>query len=84
LRSAAGAEILPPDDAVLAAVLVKQFSDRQLVPPASVISYLLSRMERSFAAARTIVDQLDRASLGAGRPITLNLARRTLAAMAEQ
>lgn len=79
LRSAASAEILAPDDAVLAAVLVKQFADRQLVPPAAVIAYLIARMERSFEAARNLVDRLDRASLGAGRPISLALVRRTLA-----
>jgi chromosomal replication initiation ATPase DnaA len=52
-----------PDDALLAAVLAKQFSDRQLAVEANVISYLVSRMERSLAAAAFIVDELDRLSL---------------------
>lgn len=79
VRSLAGAGIEPPDDTVLAAVLVKQFADRQLTPGTAVIDYLLSRMERSFAAARSIVDRLDRASLAAGRPVTIALARQALA-----
>jgi len=78
LRSATSTEILAPDDEILAAVLVKQFADRQLVPPAAVIAYLIARMERSFAAARSLVDRLDRASLGAKRPITMALARQIL------
>jgi chromosomal replication initiation ATPase DnaA len=52
-----------PDDALLSAVLAKQFADRQLSVEASVISYLVSRMERSLAAAAMIVDALDRLSL---------------------
>ena len=79
VRSLAGAGIEPPDDAVLAAVLVKQFADRQLTPATAVIDYLLPRMERSFAAARAMVDRLDRASLAAGRPVTIALARQALA-----
>ncbi len=65
----------PPDDALLAAVLVKQLADRQLAVEAGVVRYLLARMERSFAAARRLVDALDRASLRARRPVGLHLAR---------
>ena len=67
-----------PRDELLAAVLVKQFRDRQIDLPADVLAYLLARMERSFAAARAIVRALDHASLHAKRPITVPLARRVL------
>ena len=40
-----------PDDALLGAVLVKHFADRQLRVAPEVIAYLLTHMERSFAAA---------------------------------
>lgn len=78
LQGAASAELAPPDDTLLAAVLAKQFADRQIAPPASVIAYLVSRMDRSFAAARHIVEQLDQASLGRRKPITRHLARTVL------
>jgi chromosomal replication initiation ATPase DnaA len=44
------------------------------------VAYLARHMERSFAAARRIVRELDRASLRARRPITLPLARAVLVA----
>lgn len=68
-----------PDDSVLAAVLLKQFADRQLRIGEDVLAYLLGRMDRSFAAAGAVVDALDKASLAERRPITVPLARAVLA-----
>lgn len=78
LQGAASAELAPPDDTLLAAVLAKLFADRQITPPASVIAYLVPRIDRSFAAARNIVERLDRASLGKRKPINRHLARLVL------
>ena len=79
LRAAPAVAIAPPDDALLAAVLVKHFADRQVRVAPGVIGFLLRRMERSFAAAGALAERLDRLALGAGRPITVPLARRVLA-----
>lgn len=84
LRTAWSCRIGEPDDALLAALLVKQLQDRQLTVLPGVISYLARHMERSFAAARRIVRELDRVSLRTRRPITLPLARAVLAAEAEE
>lgn len=72
-----------PDDGVLAAVLVKQFSDRQVRVGEDVLTYILGRMERSFAAARQVVEALDAASLARQRPVTVPLARTVLEEMAD-
>lgn len=72
------AEIAEPDDTLLAAVMVKQFADRQVTVAPELIAYLLGRMERSFAAAGRIVDRLDRAALERGQAITVPLARKIL------
>jgi chromosomal replication initiation ATPase DnaA len=72
--------IEPPDDALLRALLVKQFADRQLRVEPAVIEYLIPRLERSFASMREAVDLLDRAALRNQRPITLPLARKVLLA----
>ncbi len=79
LRTAWSCRIGEPDDALLEAVLVKQLQDRQLSVLPGVVSYLVRHMERSFAAARRLARELDRASLRARRPITLPLARAVLA-----
>lgn len=83
LATAWAVHVEPPDESLLAALLVKQFADRQLRVEPGVIDYLLGRMERSFAGARRLVEGLDRASLRARRPIALGLAREVLASLEE-
>jgi DnaA regulatory inactivator Hda len=73
LRTAQVAEIDPPDDALLAAVLVKLFRDRQVQVTADVIDYLIRRMDRSLAAARAIVDAADHRALAQKRPVSVKL-----------
>ncbi len=72
------AQISEPDDALLAAILAKHFSDRQLRVSETLIKYLLPRMERSFRAAGEIAERLDRAGLAAGRPVGRALAAEAL------
>ena len=67
-----------PDDALLGAVLVKLFGDRQLRISEDLIAYLLPRIERSFASAQEIVAALDRAALAGQRAVTVKLAREIL------
>ncbi len=67
-----------PDDALLSAVLLKLFADRQLEVAPNVISWLVGRMDRSFAGAGRLVAALDRAALAEGRAVTRPLAQRVL------
>ena len=78
LQATAVVALAPPDDALLEAVLVKLFADRQLQVPPSLIAYLLPRMERSLAAARALVAELDRRALATRRPVTRRLAAEVL------
>lgn len=73
----------PPDDALLAAVLVKQFADRQLALSQEVLVFLLARMERSFAAARKIAAEIDTAALARRKPVTVPLVREVLAQLTD-
>ncbi|MDP6343013.1 MAG: DnaA/Hda family protein [Alphaproteobacteria bacterium] len=79
LLAAPAVAIGPPDDPLLMAVLAKMFADRQVRVGQDVLSYLVPRMERSFAAANRLVAALDGASLSGRRPITVPLARQVLA-----
>ncbi|HVT56200.1 MAG TPA: chromosomal replication initiator DnaA [Xanthobacteraceae bacterium] len=74
LRSIPAVTLAPPDDALLSAVLVKLFADRQLSVGEGVIAYLLPRIERSLAGARGVVAELDNAALSRGRAVTKQLA----------
>lgn len=75
---APAARIDPPDDALMAAVLTKHFSDRQVRVAPDVIQFLLPRIERSFPALRQVADAIDAAALAKGRPITVPLAGEVL------
>ncbi|MFV0490364.1 MAG: chromosomal replication initiator DnaA [Pseudorhodobacter sp.] len=78
IQAMAQLSLAPPDDALLMAVLVKLFADRQITVNPALIPYLTSRMERSFAAARDIVEKLDREALSTGGGVSLPLAKRVL------
>jgi len=66
----------------LQALLVKQFSDRQLQVDVTVVRYLVERMERSFEMARRLVDELDLTALRQGRRVTTVLASKALVKLA--
>ena len=78
LRAAPVAAITAPDDALIQALLVKLFADRQLAVAPEVVSYLMGRIERSFDGARRVVVALDEAALAARRRVTVPLARQVL------
>ncbi len=78
LNAAQVARLDPPDDALLSAVLIKLFSDRQIDVAPDLITYLLARMDRSFEAAEALVMRLDVAALARQRPITPRLAAEVL------
>lgn len=78
LHTAPIAVINPPDDALIMALLVKQFADRQITVGQDVINYILSRIDRSFTGVRNLVEKTDRLSLSEKRAITIPLVRRAL------
>jgi chromosomal replication initiation ATPase DnaA len=70
--------IEPPDDGLLETLLAKLFADRQLAVDRGTIIYIVTRMERSFDAARRLVAAIDRAALAKQRRPTLGLVREIL------
>ncbi|WP_136683761.1 DnaA ATPase domain-containing protein [Falsirhodobacter xinxiangensis] len=78
MMAASVARIESPDDAMLSAVLVKLFADRQIAVPPPLVPYLVARMDRSIGAARALVAALDSRSLQEHRPITRQLAAEVL------
>ena len=74
LRALPVATLRAPDDAMLRAVIVKLATDRQLALDESVVNYLSTHIERSFAAARAAVIALDNEALRQRRPATRALA----------
>ena len=78
LRAVPTVSLLPPDDLLFRGLIVKFCADRQLSVDETVVSYLTSRIERSYAAARQAVHLLDSEALRLGRPVTRALAAELL------
>jgi chromosomal replication initiation ATPase DnaA len=83
LRLAPIARLGEPDESLSRAVLVKLFHDRQLIVEPSVVDFVALRIERSLAAARTVVAALDREALARGRAVTRPMAAALLKDTAE-
>lgn len=71
-------QIGAPDDALLKAVMLKHFADRQLDIDPKVLDYLALHVDRSLDAASRAVEAVDRAALGSGRKISRQLAAEAL------
>ena len=78
LRAVPVVTLLPPDDQLFRALIVKFCADRQLSVDETVVNYLATRIERSFASARQAVELLDTEALRLGRPVTRALAAELL------
>ena len=83
LRLAPSVAIEAPDDALLKAVLVKLFIDRQLVVDTTVLDYIAPRIERSLGRAAEVVAALDREALSRGRRISRPMAAAVLESWSE-
>ena len=70
--------LAPPDDALLRALLVKLFADRQLAVDEPLVGYVATRIGRSFADARAAVATLDQEAMRLKRPLTRALAAEVL------
>lgn len=71
-------ELGAPDDAILQAVLVKQFDDRGIQVAPQLVRSLLTWMPRTFDAARALVGEIDRLSLAAKRKPSAQMVRPAL------
>ncbi|HZB91710.1 MAG TPA: DnaA/Hda family protein, partial [Stellaceae bacterium] len=78
LLAAPAVAVAAPDEALLGALLVKLFADRQLSVSEEVLAFLALHLERSFAAAQRAVAALDAAALAEHRRITVPLTKRVL------
>lgn len=70
--------ITPPDDGLMAALVVKLFRDRQLRIDTAIVEYLLARTDRSFEGLRDTIAKIDATALEERRNITIPLIRRVL------
>jgi chromosomal replication initiation ATPase DnaA len=72
-------ELGASDEALLMALAVKLFADRQIVVPESVVTHLVRTLERSPAALRDFIQRADDAALAEKKPVNLQLIRGLMA-----
>jgi chromosomal replication initiation ATPase DnaA len=78
LRAVPVVQLKAPDDHLFKALIVKFCADRQMTIDEATLNYVVSRIERSFVAARQTVELLDGEALRLGRPVTRALAAELL------
>lgn len=78
LRLAQNIPVHDPDDALLGAILVKMFVDRQLMVDTSVVDLIKTRAERSISSVRDIVGRIDKEGLARGKRISRSLVQEIL------
>ena len=69
------AELEAVDDDLLSAVLVKMFADRQMYFSDKLLAYVLLRIERSYIAIKTFVEEVDSRAMTENRVIGKRLVR---------
>lgn len=78
LNALALVRLQEPDDNLLMALIMKQFSDRQLAVEPDVVAYLAARTERSAQAIARLVANIDATALEHHKRITLPFVRQVL------
>jgi len=74
------AKLHPVDDDLLGAILIKMFADRQIYFSDKLLTYVLSRVERSYTAAKLFVEEVDSKAMTESRVIGKRLVRDILEA----
>lgn len=75
VRAAPAVAIGAPDDQLMAIVLTKLFSDRQIFVSQEVVNFIVPRLTRTFAAMRDIVTAVDRKAMVEKRAVTIPLIK---------
>lgn len=70
--------ILPPDDALLHALIERGLGRRGVLAPPALVEWIAGQIERSYVAIGATIDALDRAALADRRKLTVSRARAAL------
>ena len=67
-----------PDDELIYALIVKNFSDRQITIDKKLIDYIIKRIDRSYESIFIFISKVDQLSLQKGKPINLEVVKKVL------
>ena len=72
------AEINPPDDELIFAIILKNFSDRQIRLEKKIIEFVINRIDRSYRKISEFIYKIDELSLKKKKPINLKTIKEIL------
>ena len=72
------AEIESPDDDLIFAIILKNFSDRQIKIEKKIIEFIINRIDRSYSKIHEFIYKIDELSLKKKKPINLKTIREIL------
>jgi len=77
-RNSLHAKIKPPDDELIFAIILKNFSDRQIKLEKQIIEFIVNRIERSYGKISEFIYKVDELSLKKKKPINLKTIKEIL------
>jgi len=81
LRAVTLVPIMPPEDTLRFALLLRLIAERQMVVSKPILDWLMCHLPRSGDAMVEAVECLDRATLAHKKPLTIGLAREALSGL---
>ena len=72
------ARINPPDDELIFAIILKNFSDRQIKLEKQIIEFIVNRVERSYSKISEFIYKVDELSLKKKKPINIKTVKEIL------
>jgi len=72
------AKIDPPDDNLIFAIILKNFSDRQIKLEKKIIEFIINRIDRSYSKISEFIYKVDELSLKKKKPINLKTIKEIL------
>ena len=77
-RNSLQAKINPPDDELIFAIILKNFSDRQIKLEKQIIEFIVKRIDRSYRKISEFIYKVDELSLKKKKPINLKTIKEIL------
>ena len=77
-RNLLHAKINPPDDELIFAIILKNFSDRQIKLEKKIIEFIINRIDRSYSKISEFIYKVDELSLKKKKPINLKTIKEIL------
>ena len=78
LKNCLNAKIELPDDSLMFAIILKNFSDRQIFTDKKIINYVIKNIDRSYSKICEFIYKVDQVSLQKQKPVTIKIIKEAL------